>query len=292
MRLRFPPFEADPDSGELWRDGVLVPLQDLPFRLLALLLERPGEAVTREEIADRLWGKDTFVDAGAGVNTAIAKLREALGDTAASPRYIETLPKRGYRFVGRIEREPVVVVAPGPAVEPPSRVRRLRQPRRVGLATLAAVSLVALLGWSWIATRESPERIAVILFDNETGDAAWDRPAQNLTDATVEALTRLDGLDVVGNAAILRTPRPFRDLEAVQRELAARWVVIGQAQRVDDAIVVRCHLIRTSDQAHVWFESFAVSPEPGSEGELLARVASAVAGAVGKARLTTPSASS
>jgi DNA-binding winged helix-turn-helix (wHTH) protein/TolB-like protein len=282
-RHRFPPFEADPDSGELWRDGVVVPLQDLPFRLLVLLLERRGEVVTRDEIAERLWGKDTFVDAGAGVNTAIAKLREALGDTAGAPRFIETLPKRGYRFVGHLEEVPVAVASRAQAVPIPTPSAP-PAPRRIGLVTLVAVALVALLGWSWIATRRVPEageRVAVILFDNETEDPAWNRPAQNLTDATVEALTRLEGLDVVGNAAILRTPRPFRDLGQVQRELAARWVVIGQVQRVDAAIVVRCHLIRTSDQAHVWFESF---PAGTSEGELLGRVAAGVAGAVGKHR--------
>ena len=94
-RVRFGPFEADLASGELWRDGAAVPLQDLPFRLLAALLEQPGEVVSRSELATRVWGTDTFVDATAGLNTAVAKLREALGDQAEQPIYIETVPKRG-----------------------------------------------------------------------------------------------------------------------------------------------------------------------------------------------------
>src|SRR6185295_6999832 len=98
-RLRFAEFEADPRAGELWRDGERVRIQDLPFRLLSALLERPGDLVTRAELVQRLWGGETFVDFDAGLNTAVAKLREALGDSAESPRLIETVPKRGYRLL-------------------------------------------------------------------------------------------------------------------------------------------------------------------------------------------------
>ena len=100
--MSFGPYTIDPKAGELRRDGVSVPLQDLPFRLLAALVERPGELVTRAELTARLWGSDTFVDSTAGLNTAVAKLRDALGDNADQPLYIETVPKRGYRFVGSI----------------------------------------------------------------------------------------------------------------------------------------------------------------------------------------------
>ena len=93
--IRFGPFEADVKAGELRRDGMSVAMQDLPFRLLEALLEHPGEVVTRADLSARLWGSDTFVDAGAGLNTAVAKLREALGDQAEQPLYIETVPKRG-----------------------------------------------------------------------------------------------------------------------------------------------------------------------------------------------------
>src|SRR5689334_9243399 len=100
-RLRFDSFEVDVRAGELRRDGVLVPLQDLPFRLLVALLERPGDVVTRAELTTSLWGSETFVDATAGLNTAVAKLRDALGDQPEQSIYIETVPKRGYRFKGR-----------------------------------------------------------------------------------------------------------------------------------------------------------------------------------------------
>ncbi len=101
-RVRFSEFEADLRAGELWRNGERVRVQDLPFRLLAALVERPGELVTRAELGQRLWGGDTFVEFDAGLNTAVAKLREALGDSADTPRLLETIPKRGYRLLATV----------------------------------------------------------------------------------------------------------------------------------------------------------------------------------------------
>src|SRR5437879_12794787 len=104
-RIRVGRFGADIKAGTLRREGALVPLQDLPFRLLAALLERPGELVTRAELSERLWRSETFVDAAAGLNTAVAKLRDALGDLAEQPSYVETLPTRAYRFVAHLDVE-------------------------------------------------------------------------------------------------------------------------------------------------------------------------------------------
>src|SRR5690242_17515075 len=118
--MKFAEFEVDPDAGVLRRSGVRVKLQDLPFRLLVILLRRPGGVVTRDELRAELWGAATFVDAESGLNTAIAKLREALGDDADSPKFIETLPKRGYRFVGTLAG-PVVDLSA--AVPPPAERR-------------------------------------------------------------------------------------------------------------------------------------------------------------------------
>lgn len=100
--LRFGVFEAEPSSGELRRNGLKVKLQEQPFQVLMVLLERPGEVVTREELRQRLWPDNTFVDFDHGLNTAINKLRDTLGDKAANPRFIETLPKRGYRFIAPV----------------------------------------------------------------------------------------------------------------------------------------------------------------------------------------------
>ena len=133
--IKFAGFEVDADAGILRRDGIRVKLQDLPFRLLVILLGRPGSVVTRDELRQALWGASTFVDAEAGLNTAIAKLREALGDDAEGPRFIETLPKRGYRFIGTLEQtavarpaspEPVVGASPASCCS----IRRSSRPCR------------------------------------------------------------------------------------------------------------------------------------------------------------------
>jgi DNA-binding winged helix-turn-helix (wHTH) protein len=109
-KLRFGPFEADLRTGELWREGTRIPLQDKPFQVLAALLRRPGELVTREELRERLWAGAVFTDFEHGLNKAVNKLRRALDDPADGPRYVETLPRRGYRFVALLTTS-----APSPA---------------------------------------------------------------------------------------------------------------------------------------------------------------------------------
>src|SRR5712672_2466757 len=102
-RVRFGGFEVDLRSGELRKQGIKIKLHDQPFQVLAALLEHPGELVTREHLHQKLWPADTFVDFDVGLNSAIKRLRDALGDSAEQPRYIETLPRRGYRFIARVE---------------------------------------------------------------------------------------------------------------------------------------------------------------------------------------------
>src|SRR5882724_519165 len=116
-RTRFGAFEVDLRSGEVHKHGIRLKLQDQPFQVLALLLEHPGDVVTREELRQKLWPADTFVDFDTGLNSAIKKLRDTLSDSAEEPRYIETLPRRGYRFIGTIENA-VSDVKPAKAMVP------------------------------------------------------------------------------------------------------------------------------------------------------------------------------
>jgi DNA-binding winged helix-turn-helix (wHTH) protein/TolB-like protein len=265
----FGEFEADVASGELRRNGARVKLQDLPFRVLVILLTRAGAVVTREELRAELWGTSTFVDAEAGLNTAINKLREALGDEAGAPRFIETLPRRGYRFVGPTAPTLEPVVAP-----PDARVR----PRRAIVLgwMLVAVTLCVTAGLVWRRVGAAGRTvIAVVLFHNETGDAADDRLAQELTDATVVELTANPHYAVIGNAAILRTPRIFADIKAIGDALHAEYLVLGQVQNADGALIVRAHFIRTRDQTHLWAAGI-----PGDASTLTARVPSVIADAV------------
>jgi DNA-binding winged helix-turn-helix (wHTH) protein/TolB-like protein len=298
-RVRFGRFEADLASGELWRDGAAVPLQDLPFRLLAALLDRPGDVVSRADLAARLWGADTFVDATAGLNTAVAKLREALGDDPDRPVFVETLPKRGYRFVAVVAAvEPVVdapvraAVAPAPAIAAVDAVDAVAVPgaaavvapgpRRRWIRAAALVAVVVVAGVAWAAyaawTADGPVRVAVVLFDNETGRPELAPFAQAMTDATVAGLAAEPRLAVIGNAAVLRTARPFRDVAAVRDALGARFIVIGQVQWRDDGVLVRTHLIRGWDQAHLWIDAYPRGSS--SEADFQARVAAGVRRAV------------
>ena len=124
--MRFGAFAADLAAGELRKNGVRIRLQEQPFQVLALLLERPSEVVTREDLRQKLWPADTFVDFDHSLNTAVNKVREALGDSASSPRYVETLARRGYRFVAAVEQDPEVdpVTVPGNPAEPVGSLHR------------------------------------------------------------------------------------------------------------------------------------------------------------------------
>ena len=133
-RARFGPFEVDLHTRELWKFGTRLKLVGQPFEILTVLLRRPGELVTREELGQRLWPSDTFVDFNHGLNAAVNKLREALGDSADAPRYVETLPRRGYRFIAAIEwlhakpEVPAVRAVAMPTAEVPARLARPPQP--------------------------------------------------------------------------------------------------------------------------------------------------------------------
>jgi eukaryotic-like serine/threonine-protein kinase len=182
-KTRFGAYEVDLRAGELYKHGIRIKLQDQPFQVLALLLERPGDVVTREELREKLWPADTFVDFDTGLNSAIKKLRDALSDSAEEPRYIETLPRRGYRFIAQVqngqstgfvgsEQKPVLVL--------PSR----QNPESVGSRRLTVIALVAallivasVLAWRMLATRPALKETDVILlanFVNRTGDPVFD----------------------------------------------------------------------------------------------------------------------
>ena len=275
-RVRFDQFEADVRAGALWRNGERIRIQDLPFRLLTGLLERPGELVTRAELVQRLWGGETFVDFDAGLNTAVAKLREALGDSAEAPRLVETVPKRGYRLLATVR--PADSLAEAEVFQPEAPIPNPARVSRRGVIAASAVLLAAALGIAYWWGTPPPTRVAVVLFDNETDRQDFDRLAQMLTDSVVLKLGSQSRLAVIGNAAILRTDRPFRDLKAIRSEVAADLIVIGQVQRKADGYRVMTHLIRAADEAHIWVNEtlFATGVEPALEQEVVNSLADAI----------------
>jgi DNA-binding winged helix-turn-helix (wHTH) protein/TolB-like protein len=285
-RVRFGPFEVDLASGEIRRDGVLVPLQELPFKLLAALVERPGTVITRADLTARLWGGETFVDAAAGLNTAVAKLRDALGDNAERPTYVETIPKRGYRFIA-----PVTPVAQGSvaqgfgAAKPVARGFSPARPKPLIWTAAAVLTFAAILFAAFQLRADRPRtRVAVVLFDNETGRPELARLAQNLTDATVTELSADSRLAVVGNAAVLRTERPFRDIAKIRDAVSADFIVIGQVQSLDSRTIVRTHLIRAVDESHLKVNVSTLTPagEAPLQDEVGRGVRTALAHALGR----------
>src|SRR5437762_6860562 len=145
--VRFGRFELDTRAGELRKDGHRVKLQEKPFRMLELLLKRPGEVVTRDELRQRLWPADTFVDFDNGLNTAVNKVRSALGDAADSPLFVETLGRRGYRFIAQLESRPAAPPAAPVRVEVPHRRPRAVLTAVIALVLVAALSVLAVRRW-------------------------------------------------------------------------------------------------------------------------------------------------
>ena len=215
-KTRFGAYEVDLRSGELYKHGIRMKLQDQPFQILALLLERPGDVVTREELRQKLWPADTFVDFDTGLNSAIKKLRDVLADSAEEPRYIETLPRRGYRFIAHAENgdlpAPVPIekrLATGPPVRPRSEPSKKR--RFIVAAGVAAFLMVAaLVTWRAFFARPALTGSDVILlasFVNKTGDPIFD----NSLDKPLEVkLTESPFLSLLSEADVASTMRMMR----------------------------------------------------------------------------------
>ena len=239
-RIRFGLFDFSPSTGELRREGTPVRLPAQPAQVLGVLLAHAGEVLTRETLRLAVWGAGTFVDFDSGLNFCIAQIRTALGDSADWPRYIRTVPKRGYQFIAPVAGR----LAPG---------RRREMRRLIAPALLVALMAVIALVYSHPWTAPPGLRVAVVHFDNETGNRDYDRFADALTDSVTADLAAAGGsrFGVIGNAAILRVPRDRRDLKAIGSSLGATYVVLGQVQESPLGIRVLAHLIRLPDQTHV-----------------------------------------
>ena len=263
-------------------------LQRQPSRLLELLTSRPGEIVTREEIRQALWGDDTHVDFERSLNFCVARLRSALRDNAASPAYIETVPTRGYRFVAVVDPSGVTPpisfrlkaeatgttaeatrataeatrttaeatdhqhVAPGFG-ERKHVASAFRRKSTFLVASVAALLVAAGVGlWAWLPGAHSTPKVVVVPFRNETGVPDLDRVAKGVSDATVARLAESSSLRVIGNASGLSLSFRPADMKAMGDALGAQYLVLGQMKRDEHQMRIVAHLIRVSDQTHVW----------------------------------------
>jgi DNA-binding winged helix-turn-helix (wHTH) protein/TolB-like protein len=256
MTFQFGAFEFDDSTLELRKNGRLVALEPQPSRALAVLLARANDIVTRDELKLAVWGTDTHVDFDRGLAYCLSQIRAALGDKADTPRFVQTLPKRGYCFVAPVRTRGDEVSDTGGSGQSPtadeSDKRRWRRwvPMAAGIAMAAAV-----LGWLTMRGNTAASRtiVAVSVFDNETGQPEYDRLVSGLSDLVVTRLTEIapTRLAVVGNAAVLRQPRNIRNLKAVAAGVRADYVILGQLQRAEQGLRFITHLVRLSDETHL-----------------------------------------
>lgn len=262
--LRFGVFEVDTVAGELRRRGIRIRLHEQPLKVLCALLERPGEVVTREELYKRLWPADTFTDSDLGLNSAVMKLRAALGDEADNPRFIETMPRRGYRLIvpivelgetggteaGPVETFPQDMVATAPVNDRPGKWRW-----KAALATVL-VSAVSLGAWRLSRPRTLPYTIAVLPLANLSPEAGGDYFSDGLTDEIISNLSVIDGLEVKSQTSSFALKNKPRDVHEVGKQLGVRLVLEGSVLRDSDKLRVNVQLVRVTDDYPLWSGHF------------------------------------
>ncbi len=275
-RLRFGVFELDLRAGELRKHGLRVRLQEQPFQVLAMLLEHPGEVVTREEVQKTIWPADTFVDFDHGLNKAINKIREALGDSAQSPRFVETVARRGYRFLAEVKvaeaspvRSPELGTQPHPPPEARERrdltgklamLRNLLPPLAWKISVFVLLLLMASLA-TWrlhFWNRPSPviRSLAVLPLENLSSDASQDYFADGMTDELISDLGQISALRVISRTSVMVYKRTRKPLPQIARELNVDAVVEGTVLRSGDQVRITAQLIEASADKHLWSQSY------------------------------------
>lgn len=272
--IRFGTFEVDPKSGELFKQGRRIKLQGQPFEILNSLLKCPGELVTREELKDRLWPTEAAGDFDRGLNRAINRLREALGDAAESPRLIETVPRRGYRFIGTIQdpekfdpQSPAAALEtappPPPAAPPIERATVLRRPViliATGLTLLALVLIWTVVNWRQVSqNRPSSAQIrsiAVLPLENLSNDPNEEFFADAMTDELITDLAKLPGLRVISRTSILPFKRKPTPLSEIASTLGVDAVIEGTVSRSNRKIRITSQLVQAREDRHLWAESY------------------------------------
>jgi TolB-like protein/DNA-binding winged helix-turn-helix (wHTH) protein/Tfp pilus assembly protein PilF len=279
-RTRFGVFEVDLRAGELRRKGLKVKLQEQPFQVLAMLLEHAGEVVAREDLQKKLWPADTFVDFDHGLNKAINKIRQALGDSAENPRFVETLGGRGYRFIADVtvlERPPLDEVEPARAapltanvpdrVDPPGTVAG-RKRRSVPLAWKVAgfalvLVLATLAAWTvapWRRPSPSIRSLAVLPLESLSNDPSQEYFADGMTDELITDLGQISALRVISRTSVMQYKHTRKPLPRIARELSVDAVVEGTVLRSGDQVRITAQLVAAPADRHLWAHSY--------EGEL------------------------
>jgi len=260
--LRFGPFEVDLCARELRKSGLRIKLQGKPFQILTVLLDRPGEIVSREELRRNLWPEDEYGAFDQSLNTAMKKLRHALGDSAVTPRFIETQSRQGYRFVAPVQTIAAAPVLPAtqgtPAISTPGRSMR----RWTAIVAVAfAVVLVLQLPRVWqhrapgVSTRNIRSIVVLPLMNLNTG-AEHDYFADGLTDALITNLSRISALRVISRTSAMHYKETHKLLPEIGRELKVDGVVEGAVQRAGLRVRVSVKLIHVATEQNLWAEIY------------------------------------
>jgi TolB-like protein/DNA-binding winged helix-turn-helix (wHTH) protein/Tfp pilus assembly protein PilF len=264
--LRFGQFELDLRTGEIYKEGKRIKLQEQPCQVLALLIERPGELVSREELRKRLWTNDTFVDFDHGVNIAINKLRDALGDSPEKPRFIETLPRRGYRFIASVDapktsrdgEPPALATSSSPAGRTASGSiawRRALLPALLAL-TLVAVFFSSVRAWRGYSGGNRIRSLAVLPLENLSGDPGQEYFADGMTEELTTSLAKIKSLRVISRTSAMQYKKTRKPLAEIARALSVDAVVEGSVARSGDKVRITAQLIEARTDQHVWAEEY------------------------------------
>jgi len=302
--LRFGVFQVDLRSCELRKQGLKIKLQDQPCQILTVLLEKPGEIVTREELRTKLWHGDTFVDFDHSLNTAIMRLREALGDSPENPVFVETIPRRGYRFIAPVEalnpeesEKPTgrgngtefvagnLQPYPLPLTEqiPAPAELKSRFPSR-SVAVIGLLATVLLAGaFSFlhfrnssgtVASAEKIKSIVVLPLENLSGDKDQEYFADGMTDELIASLAKIRGLRVISRTSAMEYKDTHKPLSEIARELNVDAVVEGTVLRAGNRVRITAELVQVSTDRHLWAETY--ESEMGNVLTLQSQVASAI----------------
>jgi TolB-like protein/DNA-binding winged helix-turn-helix (wHTH) protein/Tfp pilus assembly protein PilF len=306
-KVRFGAFEADLMTCELRKNGLRLKLSEQPFQVLAVLLEKPGDVVSREQLRNRLWPRDTFGDFDHGLNNAVMRLREVLGDSSDSPCFIETLPRRGYRFIAPVEElgaaareaherevsngHPAKTARPPEEIVPP----RLTSPGGVSgnywlaLPRILILSLALLLGVivltgitahyrnGVIASKDkakTPTSLVVLPLENLSGDKEQDFFADGMTDDLIANLAKIRSLRVISRSTAMAYKGARKPLSEIARELNVDAVVEGTVLRSGDRVRITAELVQVSTDRHLWADTY--ESQIGDVLALQNRVSSAI----------------
>jgi TolB-like protein/DNA-binding winged helix-turn-helix (wHTH) protein/Tfp pilus assembly protein PilF len=278
-RLRFGVFEMDLPAGELRKHGLKIRIQEQPFQVLAMLVQNAGKVVTRENLQKKLWPADTFVDFDHGLNKAINKIREALSDSAESPRYVETLSRRGYRFLADVKDADAPVRSlelptqnqpPGEARDRPDVAGKLAVPKRLlrshawKISAFALLVLMASLAtWRLHSWKHPPpviRSLAVLPLESLSSEASQDYFADGMTDELISDLGQISALRVISRTSVMAYKHARKPLPQIARELNVDAVVEGTVLRSGDQVRITAQLIEAPTDKHLWSQSY--------EGEL------------------------